>query len=86
MTTATQLLHLKLVSLAKQELYPNCAIDSHLWLSDFEAERAEAVKRCRGCVVLTECAAMADEVGEKHYVFGGKDRTRKPKLGRPKKT
>ena len=41
MTTATQLLHLKLVSLAKQELYPNCAIDSHLWLSDFEAERLE---------------------------------------------
>jgi len=63
MTTATQLLHLKLVSLAKQELYPNCAIDSHLWLSDFDAERAEAVKRCRGCVVLTECAAMADEPG-----------------------
>jgi hypothetical protein len=81
-TTATQQLHLKLVSLAKQKLYPNCATDSHLWLSDFEAERAEAVRRCGGCVVLLECDAAADEHGEKYYVFGGRDRTRKPKLVR----
>jgi hypothetical protein len=71
-----------LVSLAKQELYPNCAVDSHLWLSDFEAERLEAVKRCGGCVVLVECDAAADEHGEKHYVFGGVDRGLRPKLGR----
>jgi hypothetical protein len=86
MSTASKALHTKLISLAKQDLHPNCATDSHLWLSDFEAERLEAVKRCGGCVVLIECDAAANEHGEKHYVFGGKDRTRKPKLGRPPKT
>jgi hypothetical protein len=82
--TPTEALHLKMASLAKLDRYPNCRDDSHLFLSEYEKERAQAVVMCNGCLLLLECGAAADEHNEKWGVWAGKDRTRRPKkLGRP---
>ena len=85
MTTPTEALHLKLTTLAKLDRYPNCRIDSHLWLSEWASQRAEAVLRCDGCLVLTECANAANEHDERWGVWAGRDRTRRPKTGRAPK-
>ena len=46
------------------------------WFSDDPTTRAQAAEWCAPCPVLTECAAAADELGERFGVFGGLDRTR----------
>jgi hypothetical protein len=64
-----------LINLAAAGLRTDCSDVAlhHLWLSESQQERAVAVRLCRGCPVLRECA----EVGryERFGVFGGVDRT-----------
>jgi hypothetical protein len=67
-----------LLDMASRGLRTHCSDPSlsELWLSEHEAERAEAVKLCRGCPVLLECR----EVGKYQTwgVFGGRDVSRRP--------
>lgn len=46
---------------------------------------AIAVSVCAGCPVRTECAAYATTAGEKHGVWGGSDRSRRPAAGHSRK-
>jgi hypothetical protein len=72
-----------LITAASQGLRPHCSdpVLGDLWLSDNEADRAEAAKLCRGCPVLAECDAAATANGERWGVWGGKDFTRSSKSG-----
>ena len=73
-----------LLKLAADGRRPPCGeLDDHyLWTSDEPAERAIAAKQCAGCPVIKECAATADAAAEKWHVWGGKDRTTKPRKAR----
>jgi hypothetical protein len=73
--TASERFTLALVNLAARGERTHCsdAGTSTLWVSDFEAERAQPARLCVGCPVIVECGAAADELGEKWYVWGGKD-------------
>ena len=51
-----------------------CLRDPAPYLSDDYRERREAANACVGCSVLDECAAYADVAGERHHVWGGRDR------------
>ncbi len=75
--TAAEALTRRLIDLATEGRRPRCGEPgSHdLWLSDDADDRAQAVRWCVGCPVLVECGAAADEQGEKHHVWGGRDRT-----------
>jgi len=50
------------------------------WTSDDATDRAWAAAVCvgLGCPVLIPCGNAGDEHDEKHYVFGGRDRTPAP--------
>lgn len=76
MTAAEQLTR-AMVGLAAQGRRPRCGEPGghEMWCSDDADDRAQAVRWCTGCPVLAECAAAADEHGEKFGVFGGTDRT-----------
>jgi hypothetical protein len=67
-----------LIDLAAVGLRTHCSDGEthHLWLSESESERAQAVRLCIGCAILTECR----EVGEYQTwgVFGGRDFTKIP--------
>ena len=71
-----------LIGIAAAGLRTHCSDPgtSELWLSEIEAERAEAVKLCRGCPVLVECR----DVGKFQTwgCWGGVDRS--VRLGRAK--
>jgi len=76
MTAAEQLTRI-LLDLATEGRRPRCAEPGghEMWCSDDATDRAQAASWCAGCPVLAECAAAADEHGEKFGVFGGTDRT-----------
>jgi hypothetical protein len=46
-----------LIDLAARGLRTHCSdpATAHLWLSDHEAERAQAARLCNGCLVALEC-------------------------------
>ena len=69
-----------LINLAAAGLRTHCSDPtlSELWVSDHEAERAEAVRLCHGCPVLRECRQAADARDERWHVWGGRDYTRRP--------
>ena len=46
-----------------------------MWCSDDADDRAQAARWCTGCSVLAECAAAADERGERFGTWAGVDRT-----------
>jgi hypothetical protein len=50
---------------------PNCSDppSRHLWLSDEETDRAEAIKLCQGCVVFDPCGQVADARQERWFVW-----------------
>lgn len=75
--TAQERLDLALITLAAQGRRPRCGEygAGELWTSDDLEDRRQAVARCRGCPVLKECGAAADERREKWHVWGGVDRT-----------
>ena len=77
MTTAAEALTRALVDLAAHGRRPRCGEPGghELWCSDDPTDRALAARWCAGCAVLVECAAAADEHGERFGVFGGTDRT-----------
>jgi hypothetical protein len=74
-----------LLNLTSRDLRPHCsdAGTGGLWLSDLEAERAEAVKLCVGCPVILECGAAATARGEYFGTWGDIDRT-PPRQSHPK--
>jgi hypothetical protein len=84
MTTASQRFNTALITIASKGLCSRCSDvgTGGLWLSEREAERAEACKLCRGCPVILECAAAADERDERFGVWSGRDYSVRP--GRPK--
>jgi Transcription factor WhiB len=62
----------------------------HLWLSDYQPERAVAAVLCGGCPLALECWDAARSRDERFGVWAGVDMTRHPnnksgKLGRPRK-
>jgi Transcription factor WhiB len=70
-----------LLDAAVAGLRPHCSDppSRHLWLSEHEGERAEAVKLCSGCPVLAECDEAAEARQERFGVWAGKDRTKRQK-------
>jgi hypothetical protein len=74
-----------LLNLTSRGLRPHCgdAGTGGVWLSEVEAERAEAVKLCRGCPVILECGAAATARGERFGTLSGVDRT-PPRQSHPK--
>jgi Transcription factor WhiB len=80
-----------LIDLAAAGLRTPCGdlATGHLWLSEINAERAQAAILCHGCPVQLECWAAAVARDERFGVWGGVDRTRNPngkaQLGRPPK-
>jgi len=85
MTAAEQLTR-AMVSLAAQGRRPRCGEPGghELWCSDDADDRAQAASWCNGCPVLAECAAAANEQGERFGVWAGRDRT-PPPASRPKR-
>jgi Transcription factor WhiB len=76
-----------LINAAAAGLRPHCSdpVFGDLWLSDNEADRAEAARLCRGCPVLGPCGHAATANGEKFGTWAGVDRTPRNKPGpRPK--
>jgi Transcription factor WhiB len=65
---------------AASGLRPHCSDvgTGGLWLSDHEAERAEAAKLCVGCPVIEPCGQAATARRERFGVWGGVDVTRPP--------
>lgn len=82
--TPGELLTRALVTLASRGGRPRCGdwSDRDLWTSDVAEERAHAVAMCAGCPVLTECGEAARANDERFGVWGGADRTRRPKHGK----
>ena len=76
--TATDELNRALLSLAAAGDRPRCSdpITRELWTAEHAAERALAVKWCRGCEVRQLCAEAAEERDERWGVWGGVDRTK----------
>jgi Transcription factor WhiB len=87
-SAASERLVRALVDIASQGLRTHCSdAGAELWLSDSEADRAEAARLCIGCPVLAECGAAAAAHGEKFGVWGGVDRSPRGIPGpRPKAT
>ena len=78
--TATNELNRALLSLAAAGNLPRCSdpITRELWTAEHTAERALAVKWCRGCPVLVLCGQAAIERDERFGVWGGVDRSARP--------
>ena len=76
---ATDRLHSALAELVDTGRRPACLIEPDLWISDSPAKREIAAKRCRGCPVLAECAAAAQEVHARFGVWAARDRTKPPR-------
>ncbi len=78
--SAAETLTRRLVDLAAHGRRPRCGEPGghELWCSDDADDRAQAARWCAGCVVLTECAAAADEQDERFGAWGGRDRTASP--------
>jgi hypothetical protein len=74
---ASQAFNHAILDAAQSGLRPHCsdAGTGGLWLSDHEADRAEACKLCAGCPVLVECRSSATARGERFGVWGGIDQT-----------
>jgi hypothetical protein len=75
---ATDALTRALITIAAKDERTHCSDPAthHLWQSDRDAERAEAVKLCRGCPVILECRQAADARDERWHVWGGLDPVR----------
>jgi hypothetical protein len=70
-----------LIDLAAHGLRTHCSDPEthHLWLSEDEQERAIAVELYPECPVQLECWLAANARNEKFGVWGGVDRTVRPK-------
>jgi Transcription factor WhiB len=73
-----------LVDLADQGLRTLCSdpASHHLWLSAEVTERRIAVELCRGRPVIRPCAATAEARRERFGVWGGVDRSPRPKTAK----
>lgn len=79
--TAHELLIRALVEVAATGQRPPCgdyAGDSP-WLSDDHRQRVQAAALCATCPAITACDDAANETAEKFGVWGGTDRTPRPK-------
>jgi hypothetical protein len=79
MTTATEALHLQLIGMAQRNERVRCSdpVDHARWTSESAEDRNIAAQWCGDCQVLTLCGDAADERGEKHGVWGGRDLSRR---------
>jgi hypothetical protein len=87
-SAASERLVRALVDLADRGLRTHCSdrATSKLWLSESEAERAEAAKLCAGCPVFGPCGDAAEANREQFGTWAGRDYTRTGKPGpKPKK-
>lgn len=75
--TAAEALTCALARLTDAGTLPRCGEpDAYLmWLSEDAEDRSQAARWCRGCPVLTECAAAAVELGATWGVWAGVDRS-----------
>ena len=75
---ASDALTIALLTAAANGLRAHCSdwATHHYWLSEFEAERALAVRACRGCPVFTECGDAARANREQWGVWAGKDHSK----------
>lgn len=65
--------------LAEQGGRPVCATRPDQWSADARASaRSDAAEACTYCPALHPCAAFADAADERHGVWGGIDRARRP--------
>jgi hypothetical protein len=65
-----------LLDAAAAGLRPHCSdAGSWLWLSEDPADRAEAARRCVGCVVFEPCGTAAEARQERFGTWSGRDRT-----------
>lgn len=48
------------------------------WTSEDPEERTAAAFRCTGCPAIGLCRRYADIARERHHVWAGEDRTRRP--------
>lgn len=66
--------------LADQNIRTPCqGEDSHFWFSESTEDRTEAARRCAPCPILDLCNTTAKVARERWGVWGGRDRTPKPK-------
>jgi hypothetical protein len=79
--TATDGLNRALLSFAAAGDRPRCSdpITRELWTAEHAAHRAIAVKWCKRCPVLILCRQAAEERDERFGVWGGVDRTIRPR-------
>jgi hypothetical protein len=77
---ASDALTIALVTAASRGLRPYCSDPGAewLWLSEHEAERAEAARLCRGCLVIDPCGDAAEANQERWGVWAGVDRLVRP--------
>lgn len=58
---------------------PGKVSDPGVFTSDDRQQQREAKKICRRCPFRAECDEWATQAGEKHFVWGGKVRSHKPR-------
>lgn len=63
--------------------WPVCTQDPDAWLSEEPEERAEAARWCADCELLDPCWVAG--IDERFGVWGGLDRTRRPRTTPPNK-
>lgn len=69
----------RLLLVATAEARTPCQADPGRFISEEVEDRREAAQACVGCPVLTLCAQFADLNRETSNVWGGRDRTPRPK-------
>lgn len=81
MNSAAEALTIALLEIADQGKRTPCqGRRRDRWTSDSAEDRGWAAAVCvtLACPVQTECGAAADEQGEKHHTWGGRDRAAAP--------
>lgn len=69
----------RLLLVATAEARTPCQADPGPFISEEVEDRREAAQACVGCPVLSLCAQFADLNRETSNVWGGRDRTPRPK-------
>ncbi len=65
----------------EQTLTP-CRRNPERWLSEDDAEKADAAAMCMSCPVLAECSDLAGELKPTFGVWAGRDMSLKPRRRR----
>lgn len=82
MTAARRFLEARVKLLEEHGKRTPCSFtsdDNNPWTSEDADDRAAAALSCGPCPLLALCSDFADEIGASWYVYGGVDRSPKPK-------